>query len=343
MITGGSQSDETRPLLLAQPSEDDPDSSQVKRTTPLPKPQLADRVGRRPVILGANLGCAIATFCFGLSTSFREMLISRALAGLFSGGTPVNHSVIGELTDSTNFGLAYPIYSLAWPTGLILGPMLGGSLAHPADKMPWLDFAFLRRYPFFLPGAIASLLTVLAVFIGYFVLQETLPSKVRKSKMQSLGVEVNDEPHDKPLSLKELLSNPAILSLCTSGFALCFLNTGFQVIFVLFSYTSILNGGLGLSTDQIGFALSTSGAISLVLQLMIMPYLIRTFNRAKMYSLCFWMFPFIFPLLAALNAIARCGYNETTGELSARASAGVWIQRDSDKRKLPELCVAWDE
>ena len=69
--------------------------------------------------------------------------------------------------------------------------------------------------------------------------------------MQSLGVEVIDEMPDKPLSLKELLSNPAILSLCTSGFALCFLNTGFQVIFVLFSYTSILNGGLGLSVCAI--------------------------------------------------------------------------------------------
>ena len=44
-----------------------------------------------------------------------------------------------------------------------------------------------------------------------------------------------------------------------------------------------------------------------------------------MYSLCFWMFPFIFPLLAALNVIARLGYDETTGELSARASAGVWV------------------
>ena len=50
--------------------------------------------------------------------------------------------------------------------------MLGGSLAHPAEKMPWLNFAFLRRYPFFLPGGVSSLLTVFAVFIGYFVLKE---------------------------------------------------------------------------------------------------------------------------------------------------------------------------
>ncbi|KAF7983437.1 hypothetical protein HWV62_21695 [Athelia sp. TMB] len=304
--------------------------------------RLSDRVGRRPIILGANLGCAIATFCFGLNTSLRGMLISRAVAGVFSGGSPVNHAVISELTDSTNFGLALPIYSLAWPTGLILGPMLGGSLAHPAEKMPWLDFDFLRRYPFFLPGGVSSLLTILAVFIGYFILQETLPSKTPNSKKRDLSAQVNDDLPDKPSNLKELLSNPIILSLSTSGFSLSFMNTGFQVIFALFSYTSILDGGLGLSvcdkidlgvlfqltfiqTGQIGYALSVSGAISLGLQLMIMPYLIRTFNRAKMYNLCFWMFPFIFPLLAALNIIARLGFDETTGELSAHASACVWV------------------
>ncbi|KZP26910.1 hypothetical protein FIBSPDRAFT_1040411 [Athelia psychrophila] len=58
---------------------------------------------------------------------------------------------------------------------------------------------------------------------------------------------------------------------------------------------------------------------------MIMPYLIRTFNHAKMYNLCFWMFPFMFPLLAVLNLIARGGYDRTTGELSSHASAAIWV------------------
>ena len=52
---------------------------------------------------------------------------------------------------------------------------------------------------------------------------------------------------DKPLSVKELLANPALYALCVSGFALSALNSGFQVTFALFAYTSVLNGGLGLS------------------------------------------------------------------------------------------------
>lgn len=65
--------------------------------------------------------------------------------------------------------------------------------------------------------------------------------------------------------------------------------------------------------------------VSLLLQLMIMPYLLRTFSHAKMYNLCFWMFPFVFPLLALLNVIARAGYDGDTGELGTHASAAIWV------------------
>ncbi|KZP15464.1 MFS general substrate transporter [Athelia psychrophila] len=290
--------------------------------------KLSDRIGRRPVILWGNAGAAVATFLFGLSRSLPTMLAFRAMAGLCSGNAPVMHSVIAEITDSTNFALALPIYSTAYYTGNILGPMLGGTLSNPADKFSWLDFGFLKHYPYFLPGGVAGVLTLLAVFIGYFVLEETLPSKIRTSTKRNeitSGDLVNDQAHDEPLSAKALLANPAIFALCKSGFALCFLDAGFQVIFVLFAYTSVLNGGLGLSTENIGYSLSTSGAVSLLLQLMIMPYLIRNFNLAKMYSLCFWMFPFMFPLLAVLNLVARGGYDGTTGELSSQASAAIWV------------------
>ncbi|KZP26906.1 MFS general substrate transporter [Athelia psychrophila] len=290
--------------------------------------KLSDRIGRRPVILWGNAGIAVATLLFGLSRSLPTMLVFRAMAGLCSGNAPVMHSVIAEITDSTNFGLALPIYSSAWPIGAVIGAMLGGTLSSPADKYPWLNFSFLVRHPYFLPGGVASALTFLAVLIGYFVLEETLPSKIRTSKElhEIASAElVNDRPRDEPLGAKALLANPAMVALCTSGSVMCFQDSGFQVVFVLFAYTSVLNGGLGLSTESIGYSLSTSAVACLILQLMIVPYLIRTFNHAKIYNLCFWVFPFTFPLLAVLNLIARAGYDRTTGELSSQASAAIWV------------------
>ncbi|KAF7984675.1 hypothetical protein HWV62_12947 [Athelia sp. TMB] len=202
--------------------------------------------------------------------------------------------------------------------------MLGGTLSHPVDKASWLNFGLLRRYPFFLPGGVASVLSLLAICVGFFIMHETLPSKAQKTS-PSTGSDQHVPVLDKPLSVKELLANPALYALCVSGFALSFLNSGFQVTFALFAYTSVLNGGLGLSTEQIGYSLTMSGAIFLLLQLMIMPYLVRTFNKAKMYNFCFWMFPIIFPLLAALNVIAREGYNAATGKLDPLALTALWI------------------
>jgi hypothetical protein len=41
--------------------------------------------------------------------------------GFFSGNVAVIYSVLGELTDSTNQAIAFPIFSLAWPVGSIIG------------------------------------------------------------------------------------------------------------------------------------------------------------------------------------------------------------------------------
>lgn len=43
------------------------------------------------------------------------------LAGLFSGNVAVMHSVLAEITDSSNQAVAYPIYGLCWPLGVIIG------------------------------------------------------------------------------------------------------------------------------------------------------------------------------------------------------------------------------
>lgn len=47
--------------------------------------------------------------------------MSLPAAGIFSGNIAVIHSVLGELTDSTNQAIAFPIYGLFWPLGAIIG------------------------------------------------------------------------------------------------------------------------------------------------------------------------------------------------------------------------------
>ncbi|KAF7984626.1 hypothetical protein HWV62_12847 [Athelia sp. TMB] len=305
--------------------------------------KLSDRIGRRPIILCGVTGVALSTFLFGLSTSLPMMLVFRALAGLSSGNAAIMQSVVSEVTDASNFGRAAPLFGLSWPLGSILGPLLGGALSTPADKYAWLDFEFLRRYPYFLPGGVSSVVTLIAVITGYFFLRETLPSKVRAAKLKERAAKdrsgsvtpvdvaevAYDAESDKPLGMRALLANPAMRALVTSNAGLSFLCTGYEVVFVLYAYTAVPLGGLGFPARQIGYALSVSGLVSVAGQLVLMPWLLRTFDAARMYNLCFWMFPFLFPLMSALNLIARAGYDEigwwqASGTLSAPAVAGVW-------------------
>jgi hypothetical protein len=49
--------------------------------------------------MAGTLGVALSTMYFGLSCSLTELLVSRAVGGLFGGTIAVVQSVVGEITD----------------------------------------------------------------------------------------------------------------------------------------------------------------------------------------------------------------------------------------------------
>jgi MFS family permease len=73
------------------------------------------------VLLAGTLGGGIAGLLFGWSKTLPMLLFARCLAGLFSGTLTVGNTVLGDLTDSTNQAVAFPIYGLVWPLGAIIG------------------------------------------------------------------------------------------------------------------------------------------------------------------------------------------------------------------------------
>jgi MFS family permease len=98
-----------------------------------------DVIGRRPVIFIGILGASLATLLFGLQRTLPGVLLVRCIGqsslvtlplhrsrpsitgGFFSGNTAVIYAVLGEITDSTNQAIAFPIFGLAWPIGSIIG------------------------------------------------------------------------------------------------------------------------------------------------------------------------------------------------------------------------------
>lgn len=99
--------------------------------------KFSDRAGRRPVVIICGLGIAAGAIGCSLSTTFVALLSFRSLSGLFAGHAAVLLSALGEMSDKSNRGQAFSIYSLAWPTGVMLGYaaiLVPLSLVVPTDE-----------------------------------------------------------------------------------------------------------------------------------------------------------------------------------------------------------------
>ena len=90
---------------------------------------LADRMGRRPMLLRAALGMAIAIALQGMATNVYQLVALRALMGLASGFIPNGMALVASQAPRERSGWALGTLSTAQVTGVIAGPLLGGFLA----------------------------------------------------------------------------------------------------------------------------------------------------------------------------------------------------------------------
>ncbi|OEL14844.1 Protein ZINC INDUCED FACILITATOR-LIKE 1 [Dichanthelium oligosanthes] len=107
---------------------------------------IADRIGRKPVIVVGIFTGLVFNTLFGLSVHYWMAIATRFLLGSFNG-------LLGPIRVST-----------AWAMGLIIGPAIGGYLAQPTEKYPKLFPAnsLFERFPY--------LLTSLCISAFYFII-----------------------------------------------------------------------------------------------------------------------------------------------------------------------------
>ncbi|OMO67509.1 Tetracycline resistance protein, TetA/multidrug resistance protein MdtG [Corchorus capsularis] len=243
---------------------------------------LADRYGRKPIILIGTSSVVVFNTIFGLSTSFWMALSMRFLLGCFNSLLGTIRAYASEVCREEYRSLALSVVSTSRGIGLIIGPAIGGFFAQPAEKYPnvFAKSSIFGRFPYFLPCLIISVSAV-GVLIACKWLPETLHRHGQK------GNEINSQSgHSSDVSgrkddieqLEErqthkpnLLKNWPLMSTIIVYCVFSLQEMAYSEIFSLWAVSDKKYGGLSYSSQEVGEVLAISGFGLLLFQLLLYP------------------------------------------------------------------------
>ncbi len=132
--------------------------------------RVSDRIGRRPMLILSLLGSVVFYAVYGLAVTFPVeqaataiglMLFSRIGAGIAGASVGTAAAVIADCTTPERRARGMALIGIAFGAGFTLGPLIA-----------YFGLAIFRQQPWGV-GALASLLSFVALLIAIFVFKET--------------------------------------------------------------------------------------------------------------------------------------------------------------------------
>lgn len=162
---------------------------------------LADRKGRKLMLLRASLGMAIAILLQAFATNVWQLFLLRALMGLTSGYIPNAMALVASQVPRDRSGWAISTLSTAQISGVIGGPLMGGFLA---------DHVGLRAV--FL---ITAVLLVISFLVTLFLIKEGARPSVSKAERLSGKAVFASLPY--PWLMISLFITTMVIQLCNGS------------------------------------------------------------------------------------------------------------------------------
>ena len=139
---------------------------------------IGDRYGRRMMMLRAGSFLTIGYALMAIVRSPMQLLGVRVMIGLLTGFVPMAIALVGVSTPHSEVGQALGMIQTAWPSGSIIGPVVGGVLA---------DWIGIRGASWISAAGIASMTALVFLMVRE---EFSAPAAEKKNLVEDLRVAV---------------------------------------------------------------------------------------------------------------------------------------------------------
>ncbi|XP_066339212.1 protein ZINC INDUCED FACILITATOR-LIKE 1-like isoform X3 [Miscanthus floridulus] len=275
---------------------------------------VADRIGRKLVIILGIFSVVVFNTLFGLSVHYWMALVTRFLLGSLNGFLGPIRAYVVEVCRVEHQAIGLSLVSTAWAIALIIGPAIGGYLAQPAEKYPNLFDAnsLFGRFPYLLPCLCVSIFCFI-VLISCIWLPETLhkhkrddkeEQEARYSNVRLIGFEESFEQDSSSTKGENLFKNWPLMSSIIHYCIISFDDSAYSEIFPLWAESDKKFGGLSFSTNDVGQVLVVTGASILLYQTFIYPQIIKVhgpINASRIAAILSMVLLFTYPPMTYLS------------------------------------------
>jgi MFS family permease len=143
--------------------------------------RLANRYGRKPMLVRAAIGMAVVMSLIGVARSVTDLVALRLVAGLIGGYASASIVMIGTQAPRERAGWALGVLSIGALAGNLIGPLVGGFLPG------WVGI----RGTFFVGGAMIAVAAVATMLLVREDFDKTVDAKHRLAAKASPRVSVN--------------------------------------------------------------------------------------------------------------------------------------------------------